>query len=86
MVAQVVVDKALDEVVAVVVAWLAAQLQRLADAGAGGFKGFGKELLFDEKFVRQALVDQDAAGVRRSGLRRHQRAGIVVEPLRLVAS
>jgi hypothetical protein len=61
MKAQVVFDEALDEVVAVVVAGVAAQRQRLADRGAGGFEQVGMQLLGQE-FVGQALVDQDAAG------------------------
>ena len=40
MVAQVVIDKGLDKVVAVVVTGLAAQRQRLASLGTSGLKGF----------------------------------------------
>jgi hypothetical protein len=46
VVAQVVVDKGLDEVVAVVVACMAAQRERLAQLGAGGFQRFGQQLAF----------------------------------------
>jgi hypothetical protein len=36
--------------------------------------------LLGQEFVGQALVDQDAAGVRRARLRGHQRRGVVCGP------
>ena len=56
MMAQMVVDKAGDEVVAVVVAGMAVELQGVAGGPAGGFEGCGLELLGEEA-VGLALVD-----------------------------
>lgn len=67
VVAQVVVHEALDEVVAVVVARVAAQRERLAHGRAGGLEQVRVQLLGQE-FVGQALVDEDARGVGCGGL------------------
>ena len=58
MVPQMVFDDAGDEVVAVVVAGMPAQRQRLAGGCAGGFKQVGVELVGQE-LVGLALVDLD---------------------------
>ncbi|MPM95812.1 hypothetical protein SDC9_142967 [bioreactor metagenome] len=84
MVAQMVVDKALDEIVAMVVARMPAQRERLTGLGAGGFEGFGQQLLFDQELVGQALVDEDACRVGGGGLRAHQLAGVMPGPFGLV--
>ncbi len=84
MPAQVVVDKALDEVVAVVIARMAAQRERLAQLVAGGLQGLGQQLFFMQKLVGQALVDQDAGRVGRLGLGLHQCAGVMLGPEGLV--
>jgi hypothetical protein len=60
VVAQVVFHHAGDEVVAVVVARVPAQDQRLAGVAAGGFKQMRVQLLGQE-FVGLALVDEAAA-------------------------
>ena len=57
--AQMVFDEARNEVIAVVVAGVAAQFERLAGGAAGFLEGFRIQLL-GEEFVGQALVDQDA--------------------------
>ena len=69
MVAQVVRDHGRDEVVAVVVARVAAQRERLADGLACGLEGLGLQLLLGEKLVGQALVDEDALRVRHAAPR-----------------
>ena len=52
-----IIHEATDEVVAMVVAGMPAQRQRLSDRCAGGFKQMGVKLL-GQKLVGQALVDQ----------------------------
>ena len=59
-------DEAGDEVVAVVVAVLHPQRQRLMMCGAGGLQMLRKEL-FGQKLVRRAVIDQGG---------RERRAGI----------
>jgi hypothetical protein len=57
MMAQVVLDKAGDEEIAVIIAWLHAQLEVLTR----GFAGLDKEVwpeLFFEKSIGRSLVDQ----------------------------
>ncbi len=73
MVAQVVLDEGLDEVVAVVVARPQAQLEGLP----GGLAGLGQDLGFEllgEELVGAALVDQERG---LGGLRLDQFAGVV---------
>ena len=72
-------DEGRDEVIAVVVAGMAAQGERLPGLGAGLLEDLGQQLL-DQEFVAQALVDQDAAGERRAGVRCHQGAGVILLP------
>ena len=67
---QVVVDEALDEVVAVVMARVAAQGEGLSHLGACSDQGLGLQLLRRQPGIGQSLVDQDAARVRRAGLGR----------------
>ena len=76
---QVIVDHRGDEVVAVVIAGMAPQGQRLAGRRASGFEYFGEQLVGQE-FVSQALIDQDAragkAGAARPSARwRHALPG-----------
>ena len=59
---QVVADEGLNEVIAVVVTILHAQLQRLSDALAGLLKQLRTKLL-GEKLILAALVDQNAFGI-----------------------
>ena len=80
VVMQVVVDEALDEVVAVVMARVAAQGEGLSHLGACSDQGLGLQLLLRQPGVGQSLIDQDAARVRRAGLGRHQRTGVVGLP------
>jgi len=62
--AQMLRHKTGNEIVAVVVARMLAQRERLLGRRAGGFKQMRMQLL-GQKFVGQTLVDQDAAGVGR---------------------
>src|SRR5690606_21369970 len=71
-------DKGGNEVVAVVVAGMAAQNQRLLRQGASRFKGLGIELLLQEA-VGQALVNQYPLGKWALRLL-HQQRGIVARP------
>src|SRR5258706_14056751 len=71
-----------NEKIAVVVAFLAAQRQRLAGIAAGGLEYFGMELV-GEEFIRQSLIDQDRAGESRA---LDQLAGIVFLPRRIVVA
>ena len=57
----VILDEGGDEVIAVVVALVAAQRQRLTCLGAGGFENLGIQL-FGQELIGLALIDQDAAG------------------------
>src|ERR687890_126833 len=59
MVRQVVRDEGLNEVIAVVIALVAAQRERLADGAASGLEPVGMQLVGQE-LVGQALVDEDA--------------------------
>jgi hypothetical protein len=59
MMSQVVFDEGLDEVIAMVVARLHAQMERLARFLTGGLESLGLQLLGQEA-VRFALVDKDA--------------------------
>jgi hypothetical protein len=76
MVAQVVFDKAGDEVVAVVVAGVPAQDQRLAGIAAGGFSTMRVQLLGQE-LVGLALVHQQR---RRAVAGLDQLGGVVFGP------
>jgi len=80
MPAQVVIHEALDEPVAVVVAGVHAQFERLARPPAGVGEDLGIQLLGEES-VRRALVHEDRRVERAPG---HERARVVLEPLRLV--
>ena len=66
MVAQVLVDDAGDEAIAVVVAGMAAQRERLAGSGAGGLERPAVQLvgqvLVGQQLVGQALVDRMPCG------------------------
>lgn len=64
MVAQVVFDEGADEVVAVVIARVAAQREGLTGFGASGLEQVGVQL-FGQECVGQALVHQDAVGKQR---------------------
>lgn len=66
MVFQMVGNEALHKVVAVVVACVAAQRERLTGLCASCFQQMGVELI-RQKFVTQALVYQNAAGEGRTG-------------------
>lgn len=61
---EVIVHEGRNKVVAVIVARMSAQHQRLTDLVTRGFKGFGVQLGRQE-FVGQTLIDQDASRVRR---------------------
>ena len=71
-------DEGRDEEVAVVVALLAADGDRAAGLGDGGFDQFGLQLVFQEA-VGQALVDQDIVEAC-PGAVLDQRAGVVGAP------
>src|SRR5574343_404144 len=77
--ADVVVDEAGDEIVAVVIAGMAAQLDRLARVDAGSFELLRIQL-FGEEFIAQPLIDQCAVREGRL-LLFHQQAGIMRRPL-----
>ena len=78
------IHQRLDEVIAVVIARVLAQRQRLAYLLASAGKSLGQQLLLQQEFIGQTLVDQNAFGVRHLPmflhLRRHQSAGIVRRP------
>lgn len=76
MVAQVVFDEGADEVVAVVIARVAAQREGLAGFGASGLEQVGVQL-FGQECVGQALVHQDAIGKQRVLALRHEGAGVM---------
>src|SRR3990167_2506688 len=78
MVTQVVIDKAGDKVVAMVVARLQTQGQRMPRRLGGALQCLGLELSL-EKVVAVALVDQDRQLLRRL---RQQDAGIPLTPAR----
>src|SRR5258706_8610780 len=82
MVPQVVFHESRKKKIAVVVASVAAQRQRLAGIAAGGLEYFGIELV-GEEFIRQSLIDQDRAGESRA---LDQLAGIVFLPRRIVVA
>ena len=73
MVPQVLGHERRDEIVPVIVAGVAAKLERLARLGAGRLEQLGAQLAL-QKLVGQTLVDQDRAGARP---RADQRAGVV---------
>lgn len=79
---QVVADEGLNEVIAVVVTILHAQLQRLSDALARLLKQFRPKLL-GEKLILATLVNKNAFGKRPAT---HQLTGIVDRPRALVVA
>src|SRR3546814_7502183 len=82
VVAQVVLDEALDEIVAVVVVGLHAQLEALAGLLAGADKLVGQELLAEEGVLHALVDEQQGVG----GLLADQRAAIVLLPVLLVVA
>src|SRR5262249_23172817 len=74
---QVILDERADEVVAVIVARLHPQAQRLAGRRAGFLQQFGAEILLEE-LVGAALVDEDLAG--KTPALRDEFAGVVLLP------
>ena len=76
VVLQVIGHKTGYEVIAVVVTRMPAQRKRLPGRSAGGFKQMWVQLL-GQKLVRQALVNQDAAGVGRCCVLAHQCRGVM---------
>ena len=85
VVPDVVGNKGRDEVVAVVVAAVPAQRQRLADGLAGRRDCFWMQLALQELVV-QSLVDQDAGREGRALLACHQLAGVIFGPRGAVAA
>src|SRR5690606_41829716 len=73
-----VIHEGAKEVMAVVVAYMAAQSERLIGLFTRGLEGFGVQLVFQE-IVSQALVNQDPL---REGLgrRRHEFGSVVPGP------
>lgn len=80
--AQVIVDEAGDEVVAMVVAWLQAQLQGMPNGGTGLPQPLGLQLL-DEKAVGFALIDQQRQTFLGTG---DQLAGVPDSPCRAIGT
>src|ERR1700722_10688584 len=76
VVAQMVRHESLNEIIAVIVAGLHAQIQRLPGFGRGSGEFFRLELL-DQELVPRTLIDEDGSGER---LGYHEFAGIVVVP------
>src|SRR3984957_6518255 len=76
VVAQMVRHESLNEIIAVIVAGLHAQIQRLPGFGRGSGEFFRLELL-DQELVPRTLIDEDGSGER---LAYHEFAGIVVAP------
>jgi len=76
---QVIGHEGRDEVVAVVVARVPPQGERLRGARARRLEHLRPQLL-GEKLVVEPLVDQDSAGIGRRGLRRHELARVVGLP------
>src|SRR5882724_4695685 len=82
MMPQMIFHESGDEKVAVIIAFLAAQGERLAGIATGGLEYFGIELV-GEEFICQPLVDKDRAGESRT---LDQFAGIVFLPRRTVVA
>src|ERR1700684_3888309 len=74
--AQMIRHEGLDEVVAVIVARLQAQVQRLARPGGGGGELI-RQQLFGEKWIARALVDENVPGKLPA---RDEFAGVVFAP------
>ena len=79
VVAQVVFDEAADEVIAVVVARMAAQCQRLANLCTGLLKKMRLQLRV-QKLVTQALVNQDTVRKQGTAARAHECGCVVLLP------
>src|ERR1700682_71228 len=76
MMAQVIPHEGLNEVVAMIVARLHAQAERLARLGGGRGENFRQQLL-GQKLIRRALIDEDRPRKRPA---RDQLAGVVLAP------
>ena len=76
MMLQMIGDKALDEIIAMIIMRMLAQAQLLPGRMAGLHEALRLQLLF-EKWIGQTLIDKDFAGMRLLG---NQRAGIVLSP------
>src|SRR5690606_27678291 len=77
MMPQMIINKAGDEVVAMVVPRLPTQRQRMPRSGGGRFQSLGLELL-SEEVIRIALIHQQRQPLRRIG---NQLTGIPLLPL-----
>ena len=82
---QMIFNEGIDEVITMVIAFMVAQCQRLLNTGAGCLEGFGMEL-FNQEFVGQSLIDQDASGERWLALVLHQRCCVILCPVVLVCA
>ena len=83
MVDQVVLHERRDEVVPVVVAFMAPQLQRVPDFFGSLFKQVRMQLRL-QKLIRQSLINQDRCFMRRILHPRHQLSRIMIRPLPLI--
>jgi hypothetical protein len=79
MMLQMILHEGLDEIIAMVVAFMAAQAQGMANLGTDLFKHVRVKLFFQE-FVGQTLIDQDFRTAGVAGMEPHENARIMLFP------